>query len=166
MEGQPQREVDKNYIQDLLDNNTQVVELGFPERKREVVDIVQRAILVAQNRERGGPTKEMLLQLKDLCPDGTNVNRQMNKIQVLQVLLTALQQQEDEEVDGEDDNEQRAPAGNQELPVGQPPEGWGQFMAPRPIDQPPQMSKPMLKLKRGLLDSFSKENCYLKSKKN
>ena len=57
---------DKRFIQNLITNNVQVVEEGHNDRKIEVVAILNRVL--ARGRRRGGPTKDMLIQLCHLCP--------------------------------------------------------------------------------------------------
>ena len=66
MAGVAQRDNDKHFVQNLISNNTQVIEEGHDDRKIEVIEIMNR--LLDRGGRRGGPTKDMLIQLQlQLC---------------------------------------------------------------------------------------------------
>jgi hypothetical protein len=148
---------DKNFIQNLITNGLQVVQVGHPGRKAEVVAILNRVL--ANGRQRGGPTKVMLISLGALCPQQPALRPAQSKPEVSNILLGVLQ------------NPIVAPpvlppqvpinparAGGP--PQGPVPLGWGRFAvggvvgAPPP---PPPDEKALLRLKRGQLGNFPLE---------
>ena len=84
MDHNPQAEADKRFIQDLITNNTLVVEEGQNDRKNEVIAILDRVL--ARGRSRWGPTKNMLLQLCQLCPGQPVVAPTRRKSEIVGVI--------------------------------------------------------------------------------
>ena len=83
--GDAQRDHDRHFIQNLISNNTQVVEEGHDDRKIEVIAILNRVL--DRGRRRGGPTKDMLMQLCQFCPV---VTPHLPKSEIVAILLGDL----------------------------------------------------------------------------
>ena len=154
MEDGIQRENDKHFIQNLLTNNTQVVEEGQDGRKVEVIAILNRVL--ARGGRRGGPTKNMLIQLSQLCPGQPELIPTLSKADMVDIILRTFP----------DDHQPPQPPPVQppavppvvDLPVGPPPVGWGHWVDDRDFGGPlPPRAKSLLRLKRGQLSSLSKE---------
>ena len=147
-----QREDDRQFVQNLITNNTQVVEEGHDDRKAEVVAILDRVL--ARGGRRGGPTKEMLIQLCLLCPGQPVVLPTLSKAEIVETIQKVLSDndqppQPHPEVDPEELG----------LPEGPPPDGWGHLVDDDDFQDPPPDAdvKPLLRLRRGELSSLSKE---------
>ena len=138
MEDGAQREQDRHFMQNLITNNTQVIEEGHEERKAEVVAILNR-IMVRRGR-RGGPTKAMLIQLCQLCPGQPEVLPTLSKTDIVEIILQALQ-----------------PPNDPPPVVTEPVEGWEQFFGETPTVGQPAVRSTLLRLVRGELSGMSKE---------
>ena len=65
MDEREQSRLDREFIQDLLDDDTQTISLNFSGRRTAVVEILER-ILSGDCSTKAGPTKVQLLKLQQL----------------------------------------------------------------------------------------------------
>ena len=154
MDNNPQAEADKRFIQDLITNNTLVVEDGQNDRRNEVMAILGRVL--ARGRRRGGPTKNMLLQLCQLCPGQPVVAPTLTKPEIVRVIQGSIpDDQPAQRPPTPPPNVIREPARGR--PVGVPPPGWAYLVGDDdPPVHPPDV-KSLLRLKRGELESLPKQ---------
>ena len=154
MDNNPQAEADKRFIQGLITNNTLVVEDGQNDRRNEVMAILGRVL--ARGRRRGGPTKNMLLQLCQLCPGQPVVAPTLTKPEIVRVIQGSIpDDQPAQRPPTPPPNVIREPARGR--PVGVPPPGWAHLVGDDdPPVHPPDV-KSLLRLKRGELESLPKQ---------
>ena len=84
MDNNPQTAGDKRFIQDLITNNTLVVEEGQNDRKNDVIVILDR--VSTRGKHRGDPTKNTLVQLCHLCPVQPVVAPTLTKPEIVRVI--------------------------------------------------------------------------------
>ena len=144
---------DRAFVRGLIDGNLQVVDQNAPERKREMLNVLGR--VSDTGRRRGGPTRELLLQLRDLIPGDFNIPPASTKGEIvaeLSRLLNDGQEDQQPEGDGQDVDNAGGP------PAGGPPPDWGRFGQD---GQPPNRTvngKPLLRLKRGEMNHLFKQD--------
>ena len=154
MDNNPQAEADKRYVQDLITNGTLVVEDGQNDRKNEVMAILGR--ILARGRRRGGPTKNMLLQLCRLCPGQPVVAPTLTKPDIVRVIQRSIpDDQPPQRAPTPPPNVILEPAGGR--PNGVPPPGWAHLVGDEDPPEHPPAVKSLLRLKRGELESFPKQ---------
>ena len=56
---------DVDFLEKLLEEGNQVVDSPQPDRKSKVLDVLERVI--ERVRDRFGPTKDLLLSLREIC---------------------------------------------------------------------------------------------------
>ena len=61
-----QLNADRDFLRTLTTGNLQIVDQGVPQRNQQVLEILGR--IEEAGNMRGGPTREILLQLRDLVP--------------------------------------------------------------------------------------------------
>ena len=141
---------DFHFVQNLIVNNDNIVDVGVPERKVSVLEILERA--VQRGSRRGGPTKGQLLQLRDLAPGEFTVGQQRPKGEMLRELIR--------NINGETEDAPREGPVVEGPPVGPVPEGWGNF-APPNVPRESGRLKPLLLLRRGSLTNSKGEQLQM-----
>ena len=76
---------DRQYLLNLVANNYQVVDPAVPERRAEVVELLERSTVIG--RRLGGPTRDDLWDLAELCPGEPEVRASANKADLIADLL-------------------------------------------------------------------------------
>ena len=149
-----QKQINVLLIQDLITNNTLVVEDGQNDRRNEVMAILGRVL--TRGRRRGGPTKNMLLQLCQLCPGQPEVAPTLTKADIVRVIQGSIpDDQPAQRPPTPPPNVIREPAGGR--PVGVPPPGWAHLVGDDDPPVHPPGVKSLLRLKRGELESLPKQ---------
>ena len=72
-------ETRQGFPRKIVEENKQIIDEQDPERKQKVVEILKR--IEPTGRRRGGPTKELLLQLRDKFPEEVQVSPTLTKLQ-------------------------------------------------------------------------------------
>ena len=122
MDGDPQQLLDdRQYVLNLIQNDQQVIDPLAPERRASVVEILER--LIPRGPRRGGPTKQELWSLQDLCPGEAQVNVTATKQAICEDLLRRLRDARPR--DGQPFDRPRGDA-----PAGDAPAGWEGMVAP------------------------------------
>ena len=79
---------DRAFIQNLRANNERVVDQAEPERTDAVMDILERQVRwIESGRRRGGPTRDDLWAISDLCPGEAQVTENANKLPIVRDLI-------------------------------------------------------------------------------
>ena len=117
---------DREFIQNILQNNLQVVDVGTPDRKNAVLEILGRQLLM--RGRRGGPTREDLQNLDAYCPGEQQVPANATKTEVVQDLLRRLRAGAPEDQNAGENADDGAPV----PPAGAPPAGWAVPAPPAP----------------------------------
>ena len=81
---------DALYVQNIIANRLLVVDPAVPDRRAAVTAILER--LEAREGRRGGPRRQDLWVLSDLCPGEAGVPQAANKSQLVQDLLARIRQ--------------------------------------------------------------------------
>ena len=143
MDQRQQRRDDIASLQQFLDETFQLVPQQHPEKTATLVDILTRA----QNwgRRVGGPSKNMIFQLRTVVSGNFNTTINNSKIDIIQELLTILTDV--------------PPQANPDAPQDNPqrPEvvaGWERFFEPEPARQDKEPTA-LLKLRRKLMNHLS-----------
>ena len=144
---------DRTFVQGLIDGNLQVLDQNAPERKQQMLDVLGR--VEDTGRRRGGPTRELFLQLRDLIPGDFNIPPASTKGEIV-AELTRLLNESQEDQQPEDDGQDVDNAGGP--PAGGPPPGWGRFGREEQTPKTTVNVKPLLRLKRGEMGHLSKQN--------
>ena len=122
MEDNPQQLLDdKQYVLNLIRNNQQVIDPLAPERRASTVKILER--LIPRGRRRGGPTKQDLLNLQDLCPGEAQLNVTATKPAICEDLLRRIRNEQPQNV-------QPVIVQPFDRPGGEAPAGWEDLVAP------------------------------------
>jgi hypothetical protein len=135
---------DFHFLQNLIANKDQVVAAAFPDRKTQVLELLDRAL--QRGGRRGGPTKVQLLELREFSPGEFSVPDQRSKGDITQEII--------HNINGGEGvipppivpiTPAPFPDG---IPTGPVPEGWGEYV---PQVSPTVVEKPLLLLRRGKL---------------
>ena len=146
---------DREFLENLIANEHQILDDNIPGRKREVIAILER--LKSAGTRRRGATKEILLNIRPLIAGGPEVTPIMNKPVIVDTYLTFLTGHV-----GENDEQLEESKHNDDgPPEGVCPVGWGSLVSggPSPVDN--QMELPLLRLQRGPWEISPKEKLRL-----
>lgn len=144
MDQRAQVREDKVTIQSLLDEGSDIVSQQHPERRTSVIEILERIRDAGARRGRGGPTKNMLLRLKDLVQGEFQTTIVSTKGAIVEELLNNLGDENANDNDGDNEVE------DQDVAL---PEGWGDMINPTNTLPP----TPLLRLRRNLVGDLPKE---------
>ena len=116
---------DKRFLENIIQQQSQVVDPTAPNRRVQVIDILHRT--KDMGRRQGGPTRETILSLKDLVPGDHPSNGR--KGEIIDSMLRSLEEVQNQDVSTDHPSELN------DRPEGSVPEGWGNVLPGGPTGQ-------------------------------